>query len=316
MNAALSAYCSDAIGRGSQSFAKATRLFPAETRESVIMLYAWCRHCDDVIDNQRDGKNLSTPSAATIGGRLEELRELTLQALEGAPQGLPFMALHQVCRQHGIPPRLPLDLLQGFEMDATACSYETIEDTLLYCYHVAGVVGVMMACIMGVREESTLQRACDLGLAFQLTNISRDVLEDAAAGRCYLPESWLEEAGLCRKTYAAPEKRQPLAAVACRVTDHAEQYYSSARAGLTKLPYRSAWAVATAHDVYRDIGLMVSRRGPAALERRTYTSPLRKALRVGTGAARAALSRMGPFAPSPRTGLWTPPLSLETLHKG
>jgi 15-cis-phytoene synthase len=160
MNAALSAYCSEAIGRGSQSFAKATRLFPAETRESVIMLYAWCRHCDDVIDNQRDGKNLSTPSAATIGGRLEELRELTLQALQGAPQGLPFVALHQVCRQHGIPPRLPLDLLQGFEMDATACTYETIEDTLLYCYHVAGVVGVMMACVMGVREESTLQRAC------------------------------------------------------------------------------------------------------------------------------------------------------------
>ena len=101
-----------------------------------------------------------------------------------------------------------MDLLQGFEMDVEGRRYDTLEDTLDYAYHVAGVVGVMMARIMGVQDAPTLRRAQDLGLAFQLTNIARDVVEDARGGRVYLPGQWLDEAGvplICLET-AQPVK--------------------------------------------------------------------------------------------------------------
>ena len=95
-----------------------------------------------------------------------------------------------------MPHRYPLEHLDGFVMDVEGREYHTLTDTVEYCYHVAGVVGVMMAYIMGVRDEPTLDRATDLGLAFQLTNICRDVVEDAEVGRVYLPLDWLTEAGV------------------------------------------------------------------------------------------------------------------------
>src|SRR5690606_37267384 len=101
-------------------------------------------------------------------------------ALAGEPSDeYIFEALRRVISRHQIPHRHPQELLTGFEMDVEARRYRTIEETLDYCYHVAGVVGVMMAMIMGVRDKVVLDRACDLGIAFQLTNIARDVIDDA-----------------------------------------------------------------------------------------------------------------------------------------
>ena len=95
-------------------------------------------------------------------------------------------------------------------MDVAGRRYDTLEDTLDYCYGVAGTVGLMMACIMGVRAPSVLAQACDLGLAFQLTNIARDIVEDAAVGRVYVPELWLEDEGLTTATLAEPANRKAL----------------------------------------------------------------------------------------------------------
>ena len=117
------------------------------------------------------------------------------QAIDDEPSDDPiFEGLRLVLKRNEIPARYPLELLKGFEMDAARFSYRTLEDTLEYCYYVAGVVGVMMAYIMGARDEDSLNRAADLGIAFQLTNISRDVREDAEIGRIYLPGEWLSEA--------------------------------------------------------------------------------------------------------------------------
>src|SRR5260370_31047192 len=106
-----------------------------------------------------------------------------------------FAAFQRVTQRHGIPAQYPLDLLQGFRMDVEGRTYRTLQDTLLYAYHVAGVVGVMMAQVMGVRDIATLRRASDLRLALQLTNIARDVIEDAKVGRLYLPAEWLGAGG-------------------------------------------------------------------------------------------------------------------------
>jgi phytoene synthase len=222
-----------AIQRGSKSFALAARLFDPPTREGAILLYAWCRHCDDQIDEQALGFRTGLSSSASTEDRLAALQRETRRALAGDPVGEPaFAALREVVRRHGIPERHPLDLLRGFAMDVEERRHETLDDCCSYCYHVAGVVGVMMAYVMGVRGEDTLDRAADLGIAFQMTNIARDVVDDAEAGRVYLPGDWLREAGVPRGELTRPEHRRAVHSVAERLLHEADRYYASAEAGL------------------------------------------------------------------------------------
>jgi phytoene synthase len=265
-----------AFRRGSRSFSAAALLFDGATRRDVTLLYAWCRHCDDVIDGQVLGHG--RPQAASLTA-LAVLEAQTRQAFGPEPMTDPaFAALQSVALRRGIPEALALGHLDGFRMDVESRHYETIGDTLDYCYHIAGVVGLMMAHVMGVREPATLGRACDLGIAFQLTNIARDITEDAANGRVYLPAEWLREAGLTPVDLACGRSLPALATVASRLLGVADQYYASAELGIAALPWRSAWAVATARAVYRDIGTQVLRRGADAWRSRASTSGGRKLL--------------------------------------
>jgi phytoene synthase len=298
------------IDRGSKSFAGASRLFDPETRESATLLYAWCRHCDDVIDGQVLGHAPAGPAShLSAEQRLAILKRDTIDALEGRATEPVFIALQRVVGRHDIPARHPLELIEGFEMDVSGRSYATLEDTLTYCYHVAGVVGVMMAMIMGVRDRETLNRASDLGIAFQLTNIARDVIPDAEAGRLYLPIEWLDEAGVPHDAVADPANRTAIHRVTSRLLDTAEVYYVSARHGLPQLGFRSAWAIASARRIYRDIGHVVRQRGKAAWDERAVVSRSRKLVGVARGAARAAYARtVGVIErPPSRGGLWTKP---------
>ena len=298
------------IQKGSQSFAAAAALFDPQTRADAEMLYAWCRHCDDVIDGQTLGHEREALSPEAVERRLEDLYARTRSALAGEPTDDPaFAAFREVARRRAIPERYAIELIDGFAMDVSGRRYETLEDTLDYCWHVAGVVGAMMAIVMGVRPDdlATLRRAQDLGLAFQLTNIARDIVEDAQNGRIYLPADWLAEAGVPEDAVAAPEHRAKLATLARRLVDAAEPYYRSARWGLRGLPFRSAWAVAAALGVYREIGVKVVKKGPAAWDARVSTSTAEKvmlALGGGLMAARGATLdrwRRGPARPA----LWS-----------
>ncbi len=275
----------EAIQQGSQSFAAAAALFDPATRADAEMLYAWCRHCDDVIDGQTLGHDRVQLSQADVQATLEELYRKTRSALAGEPQQDPaFAAFQQVALRRGIPEAWAIELIDGFAMDVTGARYETFDDTLKYCWHVAGAVGVMMALVMGVRPEdlATLRRAQDLGLAFQLSNIARDIVEDAENGRVYLPAAWLEEVGIAPDEVVAPANRGRLAVLSRRLVEAAEPYYHSARWGLPALPFRSAWAVAAARGVYRRIGHLVVERGPHAWDSRTSTS---KAAKIGQALA-------------------------------
>jgi phytoene synthase len=151
-----------------------------------------------------------------------------------------------------------------------------------------------------------LDRACDLGLAFQLTNIARDIVEDAAVGRCYLPAQWLREAGIPPDEIGQPRHRAALARVAARLVDHAEPYYDSAAHGLAALPLRSAWAIASARNVYRQIGIEVKRRGPRAWDERAGTSRAAKLRLLAKGGVEALAARFR-TAPPRRPGLWRRP---------
>ena len=194
------------------------------------------------------------------------IRDMTDRALAGEVTGDPaFDALGLVAAECSIPRAWPRDLVQGFAMDANGFSPKNQDDLLIYCYHVAGVVGLMMAVIMGASldDKDTLTRANDLGLAFQLSNIARDIAEDEAAGRCYLPSDWLAT--------------QSRAQIAKRLASMAGQYEASARIGAARLPFRSRWAVLAAAGIYGDIAREVARRGDRAWDERVITTKAAKA---------------------------------------
>lgn len=295
------------IERGSKSFALASHLFDRRTRESAHFLYAWCRHCDDVIDGQVLGFRAAEPEG-TASERLDGLKEKTLAAVRGQAVEEPiFEALARVMARHEIPERHPLELLEGFAMDVEAREYASLDDTLTYCYHVAGVVGVMMAYVMGVSDRPTLERASDLGIALQLTNIARDVLEDARMGRVYLPGDWLRESGVQPSEVLEEDKKVGLARVTAKLLDEAERYYRSGEIGFSRLPFRSAWAVATASAVYGDIGRAVRARGAEAWDERVVIGTGRKLALAAVAAAKALRAHRE----LPRRDLWTmrnPPL--------
>nr|WP_318380773.1 15-cis-phytoene synthase CrtB [uncultured Enterobacter sp.] len=308
MNTTLMEHATDTMAAGSKSFNTAAKLFDAPTRRSALMLYAWCRYCDDVIDGQVLGFRDASAVNGSATQRLAMLRTETERAYAGAPMQEPaFAAFQEVATRHAIPPQLAFDHLEGFAMDVRDTHYETFGDTLRYCYHVAGVVGLMMARVMGVRNEAVLDRACDLGLAFQLTNIARDIVEDAETGRCYLPAQWLAEEGIEREQLADPVNRETLSRLAARLVDAAEPYYASARAGFAGLPLRSAWAIASAHGVYREIGVKVKAAGPRAWERRQGTSKGEKLALLLKGAAQAVSSRVASASPPRSSALWQRP---------
>jgi phytoene synthase len=314
MNPALLQHATRTIEVGSRSFAAAARLFDPATRRSVLMLYAWCRHCDDVVDGQELGFNAAPRETFDAAAKLAGLREQTRRAYAGEAMHDPaFAAFQEVALRCVIPQRFAFDHLAGFAMDVEDAHYETIDDTLRYCYHVAGVVGLMMAAIIGVSEPRVLDRACDLGLAFQLTNIARDIVEDARIGRCYLPAAWLVDAGIPRDEIALPRHRAALAQLAARLVDHAEPYYDSALAGIADLPLRSSWAIATARKVYRQIGVVVKQRGARAWDERAGTSKATKLRLLGEGGLQALASRLhgiGALSPAARprpAGLWQRP---------
>lgn len=307
------------IERGSKSFAAAARLFPPELRESAYMLYAWCRHCDDVIDGQEMG--FASPDAGIVprGTRsdielVDLLRRQTLAATRGTPDGPIFEALARVVDKHDIPERHPLELIDGFAMDASGRRYQSLEETILYSYHVAGVVGLMMARVMGVRDAPTLRRASDLGIAFQLTNIARDVMDDAAIGRVYLPLDWLADAGIPASDIDDPAHRAAVAAVAMKLLAEADRYYASATYGIAALPFRPAMAIAAARSVYRAIGTKVRSRGAEAWDRRAVISkPFKVATLLTAPLAVLQARAVGAMGPTPRQGLWThPALADET----
>jgi len=270
---ALLTHAEQSIARGSKSFAAASRLFDRATRERVWLLYAWCRACDDLADGQDHGGALGDQAGAAE--RFATIRTRTDRAFAGEPTGDPaFDALGLLARECALTPAMAQDVIAGFALDTEGWRPRTEADMLRYCYHVAGAVGVMMAAVMGVpaQDDDTLDRACDLGLAFQLANIARDVAEDHAAGRCYLPSDWLDEAGIAPEALMDRRHRAALTAMIGRLGVLEKGYAASARIGARRLGFRQRWAVLAAAGIYGAILREALRRGETAFDARITTS--------------------------------------------
>jgi phytoene synthase len=296
--------CRWMIKKGSKSFSLAAQLFDPEIRDAAFFLYGWCRYCDDQVDQA--GK---TENQEELARRVKALKDNTASAFSFAQQREPvFVALQHIAHRYGIPVHYALELIEGMAMDVRGTRYGTLKELLLYCYRVAGTVGLMMSHVMGLRDEKALKHAADLGIAMQLTNIARDITEDAAMGRIYLPLSWLHEAEIPPEDIALPEHREKLAMLTLRLLREAGRYYRSGDTGLWYLSFRSACAVSAARHVYAEIGSLLVRKGARAWDQRTYVTGPLKVWVVLRGVLRLLRSVPGrvwrPWSPAPLRMVW------------
>ena len=260
------AACKAMLRAGSRSFAAASLLLPRRVREPAAALYAFCRTADDAVDLARDP------------GAVRALRRRVSLAYAGTPADAPVdRAFAQVVLDHEVPCALIEAHLEGFAWDAEGRRYATLSDLHAYAARVAGAVGAMMTVLMGARAPEALARACDLGVAMQLTNIARDVGEDARNGRVYLPLTWLDEAAVDVDTLIArPQCSPALAGVIERLLGHAEVLYARAAMGIPMLPRDCRAAIRAASSIYADIGRALARRGYDAVTGRAVVSGARK----------------------------------------
>jgi phytoene synthase len=256
---------------GSRSFFAASRLLPARMRAASIALYAFCRVADDLVDQaQARGDD--------VHRSLDELHQRLDAIYQDRPQGfVEDRALAVVVHQYDLPRGLLEALLEGFAWDAQGRRYHSLEDLHAYAARVAGSVGAMMCWIMGGRSASTLARACELGVAMQLTNIARDVGEDARQGRLYLPRLWLEQAGLDAQAWLhTPHICAPLQEVIERLLKEADRLYTQATAGVAGLPRDCRAAIVAARLIYAEIGHQLRREGLNPIDHRAVVSRSRK----------------------------------------
>ncbi|HEV7439074.1 MAG TPA: phytoene/squalene synthase family protein [Methylobacterium sp.] len=277
---------------GSRSFHAASLLLPPSVRQAAYGLYAFCRFSDDAVDDA---------AAHTRARTVARLEARLARAYAGAPADSPAdRALADIVSAHAIPRALPAALLEGLAWDAEGRRYETLSDLQAYAARVASSVGAMMTLIMGVRDPAVLARACDLGVAMQLTNIARDVGEDARAGRLYLPVAWLRAEGIDPDAFlAAPESSPALARLVERLLAVADGLYARSEAGIPGLPLACRPAIRAARLIYAEIGREVERGGLDPVARRARVAGSRKTFLL----LRAAVPRpaaAGPSAPSLR----------------
>jgi phytoene synthase len=280
---------------GSKTFFAASRLLPPRIRTAAIALYAFCRVADDLVDEAPAGE----APLAVLNHRLDMI-------YAGTPQDhVEDHALHLVVQQYQLPRHLLDALIEGFAWDSAGRIYNSIEEVHDYAARVAGSVGAMMCWIMGLQNIETLERACEMGVAMQLTNIARDVGADAALGRSYLPRRWLIEAGVQPEEWLAnPESSPGIQIVVARLLTEADRLYKQSQHGIAALPPDCRAAILAASMIYREIGVQLRREGLDSVHHRTVVSTTRKLVLLASAWTQASWIRMAE----------TPPVTLKAIQ--
>lgn len=273
------------IAQHSKSFALASRLLDPRTRDQTAVVYTWCRRADDAVDE--------TSATQT---QLARLHDELASAYAGRASDPVLAAFGAVARERAIPMSYPVELLAGMAMDVEGTRYATMEDLQLYCWRVAGVVGLMMTHVFGIDDESALVPAAHLGIAMQLTNICRDVAEDWDRGRLYIPDDLLARHGAAGLAADLGQPllrlaRVPLGRAVRELLQLADRYYASGDRGLRALPWRAAIAVKAASNVYRAIGDRIAATGYDVTAGRAVVPTSGKLARVAAAALRIAFMR-------------------------
>jgi phytoene synthase len=279
------AHCHEAIRHGSLSFHAASKLLPTKVRDPALALYAFCRLADDEVDE-----------GDYQAGAVLRLQERLDAAYAGKPHNAPEdRAFTAIIEEFDMPRALPDALLEGLAWDAAEHSYDTLSGVRDYSARVASAVGAMMCVLMRVRDPDALARACDLGVAMQLTNIARDVGEDARMGRIYLPLDWLTEAGIDPVNFVHdPLPTDDVRRMVKRLLQEADRLYRRSEAGIDVLPLRARTGIWASRLIYAGIGKQLRRQGFDSISMRARTTGRQKLGWVMQAGARTATSLIMP----------------------
>lgn len=286
------------LARHARSFRWASVFLPGDARDDAAVVYAYCRIADDLVDEATD------PATGAA-----DLAQLDAELLGAAPPRSLVIALHDVARRRGIDLGSAHELNVGIGSDQGAVRVADDAELLRYCYRVAGTVGLMMCGVIGVTNRDALAHAIDLGIGMQITNICRDVREDAGRDRVYLPATRLRAAGIDPEALrAGTADRAQLAGVVTDLLALAERYYASADDAMRHIPWRSRLAILVASRVYRAIGRRLLRHGADAWAGRTIVPWWEKVVWAAAGLAASLRPRV--------LGLTTVPPHDPRLHDG
>jgi len=282
------AHCRDVIRTGSLSFHAASKLLPVSVRDPALALYAFCRLADDEVD---EGNN-KTRAVLDLRNRLD-------LAYSGMPCDAPEdRAFAAIVAEFDMPRALPEALLEGLAWDAMERRYATLSEVRDYSARVASAVGAMMCVLMRVRNRDALARACDLGVAMQLTNIARDVGEDARASRIYLPTDWLDDAGISVEDFFAnPQASPDIRRIVRHLLAEANRLYIRSEAGIGALPLQARTGIFAARYIYDGISAAVRRNAYDSVSMRAHTTKATKIARIGSAAVRTVGTVILPKSP-------------------
>ena len=285
-------HCHRVIKEGSKSLHLASLLLPKPVRRAAFAVYAFCRIADDEID-------LGVNPACAVEALMRRLDRI----YAGRPDNNPVdRAFACVVSTYELPRALPDGLLEGMSWDVQNRRYETLDDLMDYAARVAGTVGAMMTVLMGNRSVTAVARASDLGIAMQLTNIARDIGEDARAGRLYAPAQWLREEGLDPEEFLSAPKLQPgIKRVTQRLIKTAAPIYQQGLSGVCLLPPACRTSIRAAGSIYQEIGNEVRSNGFDSISQRAVVSKARK-LQLLLEAVFEETAQLDEGAPLPASG--------------
>ena len=261
-------YCQQRAARSGSSFYYSFLFLPSDRRRAITALYAFCREVDDIADTASD--------VEVARAKLAWWRTEVVNLFAGHPQHPVTRALEPHVAAFGLDAARLNEIIDGMEMDLTHHRYADFEALKLYCHRVAGVVGQLSASIFGYRQPSTLDYAESLGFAFQLTNIIRDVGEDALRGRVYLPMDEIERFGLGIDEILARHPGDAFHRLMAFQAERAESYYERAYSSLAAEDRRSQRAGLVMAAIYRTLLAEIRRDRFQVLDRRVALTPLRK----------------------------------------
>jgi phytoene synthase len=262
--------CGEIARAHSKSFYLSSRFLPFAKRRAVWAVYAFCRTADDIVDRAAE--------PAERLGAIDAWEAQLHAAYAGRPSDPIFVAFAAAAERYEVPLQAALDLLRGARMDVTVNRYATYDDLRDYCYLVASTVGVLVTPILGALDEAALHDAIALGHAMQMTNILRDVGEDAGMGRIYLPADEMARFGTTEADIFAGTVDERFIALMRFQIERARQLYRDAEPGIARLQPESRYAVRLALHLYRDILGSIEANHYDVFTRRAYVSVQAKVL--------------------------------------
>lgn len=254
------------LRRHGKTFHLASQLLGPRHAERAAVLYGFCRHVDNLADEACD--------PLTAMAALEAVRRSLVSGRAQDPWTEAMLALHASTDMSLAP---AIALLDGVQSDLSAVRVADEAALLRYAYQVAGTVGVMMCAVLDVRDPRAKPFAIDLGIAMQLTNIARDIGEDARMGRRYLPASWIGDVPAADIALPGLALQRELSVATRRLLELADRYYASGEAGLAFLPRRARLAILAAARMYRAIGVKIAAADYRSWDRRAVVGPVAKA---------------------------------------